>query len=114
MMNEFKTVVITDSNFQAEVMDCTKPILLEFWAEWRGANHILEPILQALALKYYDQIKIGKLDIDRNQKIVDRFSIYSMPTILFFKHGRVIDSVQGTVPSRELEEKILALLSETT
>lgn len=101
---------ITDSNFQQEVINSGKPALLDFWAEWCGPCRMISPIIEELAKEYGDKIVIGKVNVDYNNEITTQFGIRSIPTMLFFKNGEVVDKIVGAVPRSTIEEKLKTLL----
>lgn len=102
--------IITDSNFQQEVIDSGKPALLDFWAEWCGPCRMIAPIIEDLAKEYGDRVIIGKVNVDENDQITTQFGIRSIPTLLFFKNGQVVDKIIGAVPRAMIEEKLKDLL----
>ncbi len=101
-----KPVTLTDDNFQTEVLKSDRPVLVDFWAEWCGPCRMVAPIVEELAKEYPDTLKVGKVDVDANQKVSQEFGIRSIPTLLIFKGGKVVDQVIGAVPKRALTEKL--------
>ncbi|HLE32127.1 MAG TPA: thioredoxin [Bacteroidota bacterium] len=101
-----KPVTLTDENFQTEVLGSDKPVLVDFWAEWCGPCKMIAPVVEELAKEYDGTLKVGKVDVDANQKVSMQFGIRSIPTLLIFKGGRVVDQVIGAVPKRALADKI--------
>lgn len=100
---------ITDANFE-ELVNSGKPMVVDFWAEWCGPCRMVGPIIDELATEYDGQVTIGKLDVDSNDKVVGQFGIRNIPTVLFFKDGKMVDKVVGAVPKATFVEKIKALL----
>ena len=100
-----KPVTFTDDNFQLEVLGSDKPVL-DFWAEWCGPCKMIAPVVEELAKEYDGTLKVGKVDVDSNQKVSMQFGIRSIPTLLIFKGGKVVDQVIGAVPKRALADKI--------
>jgi thioredoxin 1 len=92
------TLAINSSNFETEVATSDKPVLLDFTASWCGPCQRLAPVIDSLARKYEGKAKIAKVDVDENQDLAEKFGINSVPTILFFKGGEVVDKVQGYNP----------------
>lgn len=101
-----KPVEVTDSNFQNEVLNSATPVLIDFWAEWCGPCKMIAPVVEELAREYDGKLKVGKVDVDSNQQVSMQFGIRSIPTLLIFKQGKVVDQLVGAVPKRMLVEKI--------
>ncbi|MBI3005253.1 MAG: thioredoxin [Ignavibacteriales bacterium] len=101
-----KPVEVTDSNFQTEVLNSQTPVLVDFWAEWCGPCKMIAPVVEELAREYDGKLKVGKVDVDANQQVSMQFGVRSIPTLLIFKQGKVVDQVIGAVPKRLLAEKI--------
>ena len=102
-----KILEITDLNFAEEVNDQGGLSMVDFWAAWCGPCRIIAPIVEKLAEDYAEQgLRVGKLDVDSNPETASRFGVRSIPTVLFFKNGEVIDKVVGAVPRNQLEERI--------
>lgn len=100
---------VTDKNFQ-ELVDSGKPMVLDFWAEWCGPCRMVGPIIDDLAKEYDGKVNIGKMDVDNNNDVVAQFSVRNIPTILFFKDGKVVDKQIGAAQRPVFIEKIEALL----
>ncbi|MEJ2216325.1 MAG: thioredoxin [Gemmatimonadota bacterium] len=103
-------VTVTDGNFDKEIGHATGLTMVDFWAEWCGPCRLVEPIVEQLAEAYEGQLRVGKLDVDANQRTTARFNVRSIPSILFFKDGQHVDTVVGAVPTPQLERKIKELL----
>ena len=88
-------VTITDDNFEQEVSASTQPVLLDFWAPWCGPCRTLAPILDDIAKDYAGKIKVGKMNVDENTKVPADFFVASIPTIVFFKEGKTIETIVG-------------------
>ncbi len=98
---------ITDDNFADEIEQGEGLYMVDFWAVWCGPCRLVAPIVEELADEYREKgLRVGKLDVDTNQKTAVRFSVRSIPSILFFKDGELVDQVVGAVPRPHLEEKI--------
>ncbi len=98
-------VAVTDATFADEVEQAKGLTVVDFWAEWCGPCRMVAPILDELAGEYAGKAKVTKLDVDSNQRTAMRFNVRSIPTILFFKDGKVVDQVIGAVPKGKLAEK---------
>ncbi len=98
-------VAVTDSTFADEVEKHDGLAVVDFWAEWCGPCRLVEPILDQLAVEYSGKAKVTKLDVDSNQATTIRFNVRSIPAILFFKNGKLVDQVIGAVPRGRLESK---------
>ena len=105
-----KLIEVTDDNFQQEVLDNDGISIVDFWASWCAPCRMVAPIVEELAEEYDGQVKVGKLDVDANQRTAMQYNVRSIPTILFFKGGEHVDTVVGSVPKPHLEEKLKVLL----
>ena len=104
------TIEITDSNFN-EVLNTDKPVLVDFWAEWCGPCKMIGPIVKELAGEYDGKAVIGKVNVDENPSTAAQFGIRSIPTLLVFKNGEVVDKQIGAVPKAVLAGKLDAQLN---
>ena len=98
-------MAVTDDNFASEVEQHDGLAVVDFWAEWCGPCRMVAPIVEQLAGEYEGKAKVLKLDVDTNQRTAMKFNIRSIPQILFFKNGKVVDTVVGAVPRTTLEAK---------
>ena len=103
-------VTVTKSNFDAEVVKSTVPVVADFWAEWCGPCKMIAPVLKELAREYKDKIKIAKIDVDAEGELAQQFNIVSIPTILLFNKGQVVKQQIGAVPRQALEKMIKDVL----
>lgn len=101
-----KPIELTESNFQDEVIKSATPVLVDFWADWCGPCKMIAPVVEELAQEYDGKLKVGKMDVDANQDLSGQLGIRSIPTLLIFKGGRVVDQVVGAVPKRILVERL--------
>lgn len=99
------TVAVTDANFEAEIEKAEGLAVVDFWAEWCGPCRMVGPIIDQLAVDYQGKAKVVKLDVDSNQRTAMKFNVRSIPTILFFKNGKVVDQVIGAMPKPALDAK---------
>jgi len=102
--------VVTDQTFDAEILKSDKPAVVDFWAAWCGPCRMIAPHIEALADEYAGRVVVAKLDVDANRNTARNFGIQSIPTVLFFKNGQVVDRVVGTVDRKVLASKVQALL----
>ena len=100
------TFAVTDSSFSSEVEQAKGLVLVDFWATWCGPCQIVAPVLDQLAQQYAGKAKVAKLDVDNNQRTAMRFNVRSIPSILFFKYGKHVDTVVGALPKASIESKI--------
>ena len=100
----------TDANFQDEVLNSDQPVLVDFWAEWCGPCKMLGPVIDELAGDYEGKAKIGKIDIDNNSDAAVQFGIQSIPSIIIFKNGAIVNKFVGISPKEELAEAIDAAM----
>lgn len=107
MAENGKVLEITDQNFSDEIVGADGLSMVDFWATWCGPCRIVAPIVKELADEYSDKgVVVGKLDVDANPQTAAQFGVRSIPTILFFKNGEMVDRVIGAVPRPQLEQKI--------
>ena len=104
-------LTLTDESFNANVLNSPEPVLVDFWAPWCGPCRMLAPALEELASEFSGRARVAKLNVDEHPDTAARFRVSSLPTLLFFKNGQVVDQVIGVTPKRLLAAKLLALLS---
>lgn len=100
-----KAIDITDDNFEAEVEQSQGLTVVDFWAPWCGPCRVIGPVLDQLSGEYEGKVKVTKVDVDQNVKTAAKFNVRSIPMILFFKDGKLVDQVLGAVPKAQLDEK---------
>ncbi|HEY9116656.1 MAG TPA: thioredoxin [Roseivirga sp.] len=103
-----KAVELNNSNFEELVLNSDKPVLVDFWAEWCGPCRMVGPVVEEIAGEYADKAVVGKIDVDSNQELSIKYGIRSIPALLFFKNGEVVDNVIGAVPKSVLTSKLEA------
>ena len=101
---------ITDQNFETQVLNSDKPVIIDFWAEWCAPCRAIAPIVKELAAQYGDKVKIAKLNIDENPGTPSKYGIRSIPTVLAFKDGAVVGQITGARPKSAFEEMVQNLL----
>ncbi len=101
---------ITDANFEQEVKQADKPVMVDFWAEWCGPCKMIGPVVEEMAGEYDGKAVIGKVDVDSNQAVAMEFGIRNIPTILFIKNGEVVDKQVGVTSKENLMAKLDALM----
>ena len=99
-------VILQDATFDKEVLKSDVPVLVDFWAVWCGPCKAIAPAVEELAKQYKGKVKIAKMDVDEHQQVPQQYGIRSIPTLLLFKGGRVVDTIVGAVPKSKLEESI--------
>jgi len=105
-----KPLVITDSTFDSEVLSSSVPVLVDCWAPWCGPCRMVAPVLEQLASGYAGRIKIAKLNVDENPQTSASYAIRSIPTMLFFKEGKMISSMVGAQPREEIERRLQSII----
>ena len=98
-------IVVTDADFATQVEGSTGLTVVDFWATWCGPCRMIAPILDQLAVEFAGKVKVTKLDVDNNQQTTVKFNVRSIPTLLFFKDGKLVDQVVGAVPKTALAAK---------
>ena len=107
---EMSVITVTKDNFDKEVLQSDKPVLLDFWASWCGPCRMVSPIIDELAGEYEDKVVIGKVNVDENPGVSAAQGIRNIPTILFFKGGQLVDKQVGAATKSDLKAKREALL----
>lgn len=105
-----KAIEINDSNFE-EIINSDRPVLVDFWAEWCGPCRMIGPVVEELAGEYEGKAIIGKVNVDENPNVSAKFGIRSIPTLLVFKNGEIVDKQVGAVPKGVLSQKLEAQIA---
>ncbi len=103
-------VVVTDDNFESAVVNSGKPAVVDFWAAWCGPCRMIAPHVEALAVEYAGKVVVAKLDVDASRQTAMKFGIQSIPTLLFFKNGKLADRLVGVADRKVIKAKLDALL----
>ena len=103
--------VVTDDNFQAEVLESDKPVLVDFWAPWCGPCRVIAPSLEEIADEQSDELRIVKLNVDENQATAARYQVLSIPTLILFKGGEPVHQIIGAMPKSRLVQEIQPALA---
>jgi len=109
-MADEKIVILNSENFETEVKNSDKPVLVDFWAEWCGPCKMLSPLLDELANEKAETVKIAKVNVDENQELAVDFGVKSIPMLLFFQDGEVKDQIVGVAGKDAISAKLDALL----
>lgn len=105
-----KPIEVTDSSFEKVILQSDLPAVVDFWAVWCGPCKIIAPYLEQLAEEYEGKVKIAKMDVDNNPQTPTKYGIRSIPTVIFFKNGKVVDQIIGAQPKANFQEKIKKML----
>ena len=99
-------LTITTANFEQEVLQADKPVLIDLWAEWCGPCKILSPIVEEIAKEYEGKVKVGKINVDENPDITRKYDVVSIPTLILFKNGQVASHMVGVQPKNFITSEI--------
>lgn len=103
--------VVTDADFEEKVVKASRPVVVDFWAEWCAPCRIIAPIVEELAQEYDGRVDFAKMDVDSNPQTAVKYGVRSIPTLLLFKDGKAVGQVVGAVPKTVLRKRIEAVLS---
>ena len=110
MRENTQYITLTAKTFDTEVLKSPKTVLVDFWADWCGPCHIIAPVIDELATEFKDCVKVCKVNVDRNSELSRRFGIRSIPSLLFFKDGQLVDQLIGIVSKKQFVDKLNALI----
>jgi thioredoxin 1 len=99
-------ITITQDNFKTEILESKEPAIVDFWASWCGPCRMIGPVVEELSTAYAGKVKIGKLNVDEQGEIARKYDVMSIPSLLFFKDGKLVDSIVGAVPREQIVERI--------
>ena|SRR3989344_32502 len=99
-------IKVDEQNFDSEVINSNLPVVVDFWAEWCGPCKVLGPIIEEIAGEYAGKLKVGKLNVDENNSLAMRYGVMSIPTLKFFKGGKVVGELIGAAPKQAVEAEI--------
>jgi len=103
-------IEVTDGNFEEVVLKSDKPVIVDFWAEWCGPCRMVSPVMEEISKEFSGKAVVAKCDVDSNPQVTSKFGIRNIPTVLFFKNGKVADKQVGAVPKSNFVSKLNALL----
>ena len=103
-------IVISDANFETEVLKSPVPVLLDFWATWCGPCRMIAPFIEQLAADYKGRIKVGKVNVDEETDLAGSHSIVSIPTLVIYKDGKIVNQSSGALPKQNIEALFKDLL----
>ncbi len=110
MSHNSKYVTLNEENFDSEVLKNDQPVLVDFWAEWCGPCRALAPTIEKLADEFDGKATIAKVNVEEQPGLAKRFSIRAIPSLLFFRDGKIVDQLTGAVPQAVLADKLESLL----
>lgn len=105
---------VTEETFAEKVLGSAKPVLVDFWASWCGPCQAFSPVISTLSLEYGEQMAFMTCDVDSQQELARRYGIKSIPTLLFFNNGKLVDFITGVVPRKKLEDSIMGVIAGKT
>jgi len=104
-------VPVTDHDFASQVLQSDTPVLVDFWAEWCGPCRVLGPVIESLSREYDGKIKVAKVDVDANQQVAMQYGIRSIPTVMLFDKGQIVDTIIGVRPKADYDATLRRVLA---
>jgi len=113
IMNESATqpVSVTDNDFADQVLQSDRPVLVDFWAEWCGPCRVLGPVIESLSQDYEGRVKVAKVDVDSSQQVAMQYGIRSIPTVMLFDKGQIVDTIIGVRPKSDYEKSLKRVIA---
>jgi len=113
-MGDAKYITATEENFKSEVIESSQPVLVDFWAEWCGPCKMIGPVIEELAVEFDGKAKVAKVNVDEQPKLAQEYGVRSIPTLLFFRDGKVTEQLVGAPQKDTLAEKLNNLIAVAT
>ncbi len=110
-MGDAKYITATEENFKSEVIESSQPVLVDFWAEWCGPCKMIAPAIEELAADFDGKAKVVKVNVDEQPKLAQEYGVRSIPTLLFFRDGKVAEQLVGAAQKDALAEKLNSLIA---
>lgn len=110
-MGDAKYITATESNFKSEVLESSQPVLVDFWAEWCGPCKMIAPAIEEIAADFDGKAKVAKVNVDEHPSLAQQYGVRSIPTLLFFRDGKVADQLVGAAPKQALADKLNSLVT---
>jgi thioredoxin 1 len=105
-------ITLSDESFDSEVLKSDKAVVVDFWATWCAPCRMIAPVIEEMAKEYEGNAKVCKIDVDANPVVASKYGVMSIPSILFFKNGQLVDKVVGAVPKTQLVSKLQGAMSK--
>ena len=102
---------VSDDNFESEIVNSEIPSMVDFWAEWCGPCRVLGPVIESLSQEYDGQVKVAKVDVDSNQQVAMQYGIRSIPTVMLFDKGQIVDTIVGVRPKSDYETSLKKVIA---
>jgi len=109
--NTTQPIAVTDMDFDSQVLRSDRPVLVDFWAEWCGPCRALGPVIESLSADYAGRVKIAKVDVDANQQVAMQYGVRSIPTVILFDNGQIVDTFVGVRPKSDYAASLEKLVA---